>query len=352
VKWQRLKPWRDLTAQLIAIAAAFALEAAAGWIFWYSADQLPRLALAVLVHSLACLVVASAFAALLPPLQRDKGRGAALFVWLLCFFVPGIGMIGLLVGVLPALWWPAAASAEVSPRAWSYLGIPPLPDHSPKPRELGAMHYGVASISAILQGASDLGQRQRGVLATLRLRDNESIPLLRRALRDPEDDIRLLAYALLDRKEEAITTRMRHHQRRLEETEGVQAVGHHSAIAHDCWELIHLGLVEGEVTTYLLTTARHHAEQALALNPQNPGLRLLLGKVLGRMGERGLASDNLRQAEELGIDGRVVSSFLAEFGVSPHETSEAQNSAASQANRVSQLHWPSSSERRDGVQPG
>jgi tetratricopeptide (TPR) repeat protein len=173
-----------------------------------------------------------------------------------------------------------------------------------------------------------LGQRQQGVLDTLRLRDNEAIPLLRRALRDSEDDVRLLAYALLDRKEQAITARIRLRQKQLDGAEGDQRVGHHSAIAHDCWELIHLGLVQGEVMSYLLTTARKHVEDALLIRPRNAGLRLLLGKVLQRMGELALASESLRRAEELGIDSAIVGPELAAIAFSQQRLAGSRRDVA------------------------
>ena len=178
------------------------------------------------------------------------------------------------------------------------------------------MHYGVASIGGVLQGASDLGQRQQSVLATLRLRDQEAIPLLRQALQDSEDDVRLLAYALLDRKEEAITARIRLHQRQLVTAEPAQRFSHHSAIAYDCWELIHVGLVQGDVMNYLLQTARTHTEEALVLRPQTAGLQFLLGKLLVRTGELELASEAFRQAEQLGIDSKIVNYQLAEIDFS------------------------------------
>jgi len=320
--------WRRFVAELVACAVAVALEAASGWVLWTADTGTHQLAGFLLLHVTACLIVASAVAGLLPLGQRISSRRAAFFVFGLCFFIPWFGMLGIMGALLPALWWPKQHSSDATPKAWSYLSIPPLPDHSPAPRKFGAMHFGVASIAGILQGASELGQRQQGVLATLRLRDNEAIPLLRRALRDSEDDVRLLAYALLDRKEQAITARIRLRQKQLDSAEGEQRVSHHGAIAHDCWELIHLGLVQGEVMSYLLATARKHAEDALRIKPHNAGLQLLLGKLLQRMGETALASESLRRAEELGIDSAIVGSELAAMAFSQHRAAGSRRDVA------------------------
>lgn len=311
-----LTQWRSLIAGLVACAVAVALEGSSAWVLWSTDSSSYPLAGFLLLHVIACLTIASAVADLLPLGRPVSSRRVSFLALALCLFIPWFGMLGIIGGLLPALWWPKKHSADRRPEAWSYLSIPPLPDHSPTPRQPGTLHFGVASIAGILQGASELGQRQQGVLATLRLRDNEAIPLLRRALRDPEDDVRLLAYALLDRKEQAITARIRLRQKQLDRAEGDQRVSYHSAIARDCWELIHLGLVQGEVMNYLLTTARKHAEDALQLKPQNAGLQLLLGKVLARMGELVPAYESLRRAEELGIDGAIVGQDLASIAFS------------------------------------
>ncbi|MGB5583734.1 MAG: hypothetical protein WBO93_09080 [Gammaproteobacteria bacterium] len=320
--------WRRFIAALVACAVALALEGASGWVLWTADSSTHQLAGFLLFHVTACLIFASAVAGLLPLRQRGSLRRAVFFVFSLCFFIPWFGVLGVMGVLLPALWWPKKHSSDASTRAWSYLSIPPLPDNSPAPCKQSAMHFGVASIAGILHGASELGQRQQGVLDTLRLRDNEAIPLLRRALRDSEDDVRLLAYALLDRKEQAITARIRLRQKQLDGAEGDQRVGHHSAIAHDCWELIHLGLVQGEVMSYLLTTARKHVEDALLIRPRNAGLRLLLGKVLQRMGELALASESLRRAEELGIDSAIVGPELAAIAFSQQRLAGSRRDVA------------------------
>ena len=336
--WDTLTHRRNLIAKLLVCVLALGLEAGSAWVLWQADSSSQQTGLFLLLHLTACLLLALAFADLLPSQQCISIGRTTGFVFLVCFFIPWFGMPGIIGGLLPALWWPKKHSDKSHRLGWSYLSIPPLPDHSPTPRKPGAIHYGVASIAGILQGASNLGQRQRGVLATLRLRDIEAIPLLQRALRDSEDDVRLLAYALLDRKEHAITARIRQRQKCLADADADNRLSHHSAIAQDCWELIHLGLVQGEVKRYLLMTARKHTEDALVIRPQNAGLQLLLGKLLLRLGEADLAYAALRRAEQQGMDATIVSPYLAEVEFSKRQFSNPdayagmiQVSAAGQA---------------------
>jgi len=323
----KLTQWRNPFTALFACVVAAVMEGASGGVLWYVDNSLHQIAGFLLLHLTACLILASAFTGLLPLSLRHSGRRTADLIFCLSFFIPWFGMLGIIGALLPVLWWPKPHTDDSNHSGWSYLSIPPLPDHSPSPRKLGPMHYGVASIGGVLQGTSDLGQREQSVLATLRLRDHEAIPLLRQALQDTDDDVRLLAYALLDRKEEAITARIRMHQRQLGTAGPAQWFSHHSAIAYDCWELIHVGLVQGDVMNYLLQTARAHVKKALELQPQSAGLQFLLGKLLVRTGELELASEAFRQAELLGIDSQIVNSQLAEIDFSREHLASADGRA-------------------------
>jgi polysaccharide biosynthesis protein PelE len=323
----KLTQMRTFIPKVFSCVVAAGMEGISGAVLWQLDNNIYKITGFLLLHLAASLILASSFTGLLPLAQRNSGRRTAFFIFSLCFFMPWFGMVGIIGALLPVLWWPKPRTDGQARSAWSYLSIAPLPDRSPSAHKRDLLHYGVASIMNELHGASDLEQRQQKVLTTLRLRDNEAIPLLRRALRDPEDDVRLLAYALLDRKEEAITARIRLHQKQLATVKPEQRFNHHNAIAHDCWELIHVGLVQGEVMQYLLQMARTHAEEALAFRPQNAGLQFLLGKLLARTGDVNLASEAFQLSEQLGIDREIVNAQLAEIGHSHIHPAEPDEQA-------------------------
>jgi tetratricopeptide (TPR) repeat protein len=192
------------------------------------------------------------------------------------------------------------------------LGIPALPSAAPDPRQL-ASPVGEAGISGLLQNARDPNKRLGAVLAILRLPDKEAVPLLQLALRDSEDDIRLLAYALLDRKEHAITTRLRERQAQLPISPTDQHFGLHEGIAYDCWELAYLGLAQSDIADYLLKIALEHIQSALELNPNEPGLYLLRGRISLRRRDLEAAADAFAMAKSLGVDSCIIAPYLAEM---------------------------------------
>jgi tetratricopeptide (TPR) repeat protein len=169
-------------------------------------------------------------------------------------------------------------------------------------------------LAGVLQRSPDPDKRLSAVLATLRLQNKDAIALLRLALRDSEDDVRLLAYALLDRKEQAISERIMFSLGQLQNAPSdKEHFKLHQAIAYDCWELIYSGLAQGEVSTYWLDTACKHAEAALKLNPYHAGLRFLYGIILLRQAKLDKARTAFIRAEKLGIASNKVAPYLAEI---------------------------------------
>jgi hypothetical protein len=297
------------------VCSSLGLEASSGG-FLSNSDTVANQAVGfLLVHITACIMLAVALARLLSTrYHRTSAGGLIIVLFSLSFFIPWAGALGLLCVLVPALIWREKVPVQQR-SSWCNLTIPSLPLHPPDSHgNVGTI--GEARIAGILHGNTNLNERQRAVLSTLRLRDEQAIPLLRQALKDSEDDVRLLAYALMDRKEQAITARLRLRQQQLDKLRPDQRVGLHKLIAYDCWELIHLGLAQGEVLRYLLMTARTNVEDALKLNPKNANLQFLLGKILLRQGELVLASTAFRQAEELGIDSIKINPYLAEISFS------------------------------------
>jgi tetratricopeptide (TPR) repeat protein len=291
---------------------ALANEAASTWALW-SIDSLSAVWLGgILVsHGAAAALMGLAIQSMLPIRYRSSGPKAWLLFFAISFFVPYLGPLGLAFVVVPALHRPRPVQKR-DKTLWQELGIPALPSAAPDPRQF-ASPLGEAGISSLLQNASDPSKRLGAVLATIRLPDKEAVPLLQLALRDSEDDIRLLAYALLDRKEHAIAARLRERQTQLHIAPTDQHLGLHAGIAYDCWELAYLGLAQRDIADYLLNIALEHIQAALELNPNEPGLYLLRGRISLRRRNLEAAADAFAMAKSLGVDSRIIAPYLAEM---------------------------------------
>jgi polysaccharide biosynthesis protein PelE len=173
--------------------------------------------------------------------------------------------------------------------------------------------YGVVSLESLLR-SQDPDKRLKAVYATLKLEDKAAIPLLRIALGDPVDDIRLLAYSLIDRKEQRISERIDRARKILETNNSAINARHlYRSIVKDYWELAHLGLVEGETLNYVLNKACEYLEKGLLLYPKDRGLHLQYAKLLLKLGKPQDALGEFKIAESLGIGRQKLLLYYAEI---------------------------------------
>ncbi|WP_348550133.1 hypothetical protein [Acidithiobacillus sp.] len=155
-------------------------------------------------------LLASFLASFLVPVIDRKGRrlAAALF-FLLAVALP---LIGALLALVYALALRSVAhrvrDAEVEP----IRVPPPARDFRLRPSPVAP-----GAITARLQGARDSQQRVEALSQIMSSRFAEQLRLLRSALRDEAEEVRLLAYAALDQREQENTEMLVDLQRRIAE---------------------------------------------------------------------------------------------------------------------------------------
>jgi hypothetical protein len=264
-----------------------------------------------LAHILASMLAAVTLHPLLPKKYRASQILGWIFFFSITLFIPLLGLLCLGGVVIPALCWPKRSTEQNSVTQQS-MEIPDLPFRSPNTK-YDDLCCGEATLKGIIQFATDPDKRLKAVLGTLKLQDKDAIPLLRLALKDAEDDVRLLAYALLDRKEQALTARIRARLYQLKTATTVDSYYLHKAIAYEYWELVHLGLAQGEVLTHTLDRARKHTEDALMLSAHDAGLQFLLGRILLRQMNLEEAFCAFSKALKLGLADSKVAPYLAEI---------------------------------------
>jgi tetratricopeptide (TPR) repeat protein len=143
--------------------------------------------------------------------------------------------------------------------------------------------------------------------------------LLRRLLSDPVEDLRLVAYGLLDTQEKALRQRIAEQTARLEHlsAEPHASVASHAELLRHLaelnFELVYQSLVQGDVREHTLARAIEHAEAAIKLDPADGGLRQLLARLHLEQGDTDRACDDLVQATEDGLPDNRVLPYLAEM---------------------------------------
>ncbi len=271
---------------------------------WHPAAQL---IVFTLLHAGASALFAIALQRLLPAPYREPRINGLLCLFSIGFFIPFLGALGLFTTTLLALHLPK----RLRNTPWEVTQFPPLPYRplivSPQPM------YSEGGMTAVLRHVANPDKRHQAVMATRHMRDQEAIPILRLALKDAVDDVRLLAYSMLSSKEQVINARLKKRLSQLpQEKNPAHLTSLHHHIAQDYWELAWLGLAEGEVLAHVMTTARKHVDIALMQQTDAAGLHFLRGCILLRQGDIKNACSAFSKAQAAGLPEVEVLPYLAE----------------------------------------
>ena len=262
----------------------------------------------LLLHAALSALLGAGLAALAPGSFRRAGRvwlGALFF--LLCLLLPVAGPLGILLGVImPMRYARLDRDLELNFSG----GGRTAPVATPKARPIRSYGW----VAELLRNSRNPAQKFSAILACRNMKDKEAVPILRDALHDHEDDVRLLAYSYLYKKEDAINKRIFHRAEAFQkgfEDPGERA-RHAAELAYDYWELYYLELAQGPVAEYLLNRARGYAEIALSHLREDAGLYFLYGRILLNLRIYEASEQMLRRALDLGYSEKTVISYLAE----------------------------------------
>ncbi|MGA7118711.1 MAG: hypothetical protein WBY94_01365 [Polyangiaceae bacterium] len=253
-------------------------------------------------HAALCFVSTWTIFAGGPP--WEGGRRLRALVYLTAFFVPVLGGFGML----------AALSVAFARRPSDAPTWTTVPTHGGRVRGRPPARPSLGRIAGILRTRATETNTARfhAVLQVPRFSARESVRILRSCLADPFDEVRLYAFARLERLRDEIESGTR----RL--TQSLQGIGRekryraHLCIAESHWEACYLGLAEGAVFEDSLESARRHASEALRLSPGCGAARFLLGRIDLRSGDYPAATAHLQRALQAGFPAVRVLPYLAE----------------------------------------
>lgn len=204
-------------------------------------------------------------------------RRTQLLVGALACFVPVIGPIGLLAaaGV-------AKPGRDTNEGGWVTLAS--LDDRDAR-LEMTASpsekDRGFSSVSALLldRRPEALDRRLGWLLGSRKLPARDAVALLKLALSDPADEIRLFAFTRLERWRNDLEAGVKRLQGALA-VAGEAGARLHLGLAEAYWELAYFGLVEGAVRDHALFAALESVDRACAANPSAAPPRFLRGRIL------------------------------------------------------------------------
>ena len=256
------------------------------------------------LHALLSLAFAYCMTLCLPTCYREPRRFTFGLLFLLGFFIPLAGAVGLWLVLAAIRIWPSITEEErfrsLAPPEFAVQG-----DHV-------TVRFGVGGVRARLSDRQASAEsRLEALLAIKAMPQRLSNSILRSLLDDPEEDLRLLAYGMLDSEEKSINQQI---NRALDEyrdaTDEQNIVARKLAFLY--WELIYHNLAQGDVRLYALQEATRYANETLEKEPDDAGIWVLLGKIHSASGEWDTAHKALLEAQRLGYPFTRLIPYLAE----------------------------------------
>ncbi|MGK7346448.1 MAG: hypothetical protein ACNS63_11650 [Candidatus Nitrospinota bacterium M3_3B_026] len=259
------------------------------------------------LHGLASASLAWFFLAITPKRYSERRGAGFLLFFSLAFFMPFLGALGVAAGVMTAFHFPKKQKT----RYWRSVGAPELP-YSPI-RVSPTPEYGEGGVAAILRNTRDSAKKIKAVMAADRMRDERmAVSILRQALKDSDDDVRLLAYSSLSRREKIIDKRIRDRLHEIEQP-GHDTAQARMAAAMDYWELAYLGLAQGDTLSHALGEALRHLDAAARMAPADPAIHFQAGRILLAMDREEEAKSRFKKALDLGFPPSGAAAYLAEI---------------------------------------
>jgi tetratricopeptide (TPR) repeat protein len=263
------------------------------------------LVLAWFMHIIASLAFTRALTPHLTERYQVFRRQVTVFLWVLQSLLPVVGTVGCGLAFCLAAR-PRTISVE---RTFRTVELPDLPFQPPM--ETGKPHYSEGGLSLILQDATQLDKRVEAIIATKQMKKQLALPLLKAALRDPADDVRLLAYALLDMAEKEMSEKLKVSQRRWESAQDEDRYALGVTLAWQYWDAVFLGLVTGSNRSAMLQKAYRLLTGLVRERPSGAALHLL-GRVSLALQLPAKAALRFRQAIDAGGSEAKNLPYLAE----------------------------------------
>lgn len=274
----------------------------------FSHDSSMALMLSYLgMHALSSILFSLALSFVVPKQYRQPRLWLLGYLFAFNFFMPVVGLPCAVLAIVIGVWLP-----KIDKKSEYETAVAPL---------FVAVHDGAGAgfqgsrIRAQLNNPSmPLDERLNALAAIQDTPTRSSSGSLRQLLADPADDVRMLAYGILDGKEKKITHRIIETRQQIESVDtDWQRAALHKRVAELYQELIYQNLVQGDLLTHSCDQMREHAQQALEFNPDDQGLWFMLGRLellAGNVSSAELAFDN---AQRYGFSRERLLPYLAEL---------------------------------------
>ena len=260
-----------------------------------------------LLHAGSCAILATSSLVLMP----SKNRATLHWTWLLLFcfaaIAPVLGSLCILLISYTTLRQALDVHNHAKPQTVA------LPEFEARSQQTSRAGQGAIRSRLTAQVPSTV--RMQSLLTLQAVPSRVANPILESLLGDETDDVRLIAFGMLDAEEKKLSVHIHQEQKNLETPLSSRArydCLRHLAELHQ--ELIYAGLAHGGLKTHNLNQAWKYLDMVLAMDEQHAcGIYFLKGRILLAQGETQQARDAFTFAMQLGQSPASVLPYLAEL---------------------------------------
>lgn len=273
----------------------------------------------LLQHALASVVLTGVGWFLVPSGYRQPRWAVLASLFNFSFFMSALGLLGLYVAVRIATY----RRRSVVYHPFEKKAVPEFVLSLREPD----MKFSQGQIkSRLAQSAIPVPQRLQSLLALQGIPARVSSPLLQDMLDDSADDIRLVAYGLLDSREKKITAQIHDELSKLRSAKkGRVDLVAIKQLAELYWEMVYAGLAKGDLRTHSLNQSLSYADDALKHVPKDTGMLLLKGRVLHELKRNDEAREIFDMAIKLGLPESRALPYLVEIAFEQGEYAEVRS---------------------------
>jgi len=260
----------------------------------------------LLAHGSASALLSQFILTLLPRHLASPRLPVLLLIFGIGYAIPILGIVAVISGVFLLRALPEIQRSD----SFRAVELPEIDVH-----QRPGIGFRQAGMRAFLSNSrAPVATRLRALVALKNVSGRVASPLLRDVLADPSEDIRLLAYGMLDNKEKHLNHSIHNESTRFSSaiagsTEQAEAA---RRLADLFWELVYQDLAQGDLRQHALQQSLHYTEISLQQTPDDAGLHLRHGRLLQSLGEADPARLAYNRALELGLPKTRIVPYLAE----------------------------------------
>lgn len=263
----------------------------------------------LLVHLLASILIAIVASALFRTRTKPQRRWLIMLTAGFCYAIPVGGFIGMLLGILML----RMERRAVAPEPFDSIELPEFDPH----QQHQSATFRQTGLRSLLNNTNvPMTSRLGAMVALQNVSGRISSPLLRNVLTDPSEDIRLLAYGMLDNQEKRINKAIDEQLKVFAAHEATKGTPYYHAaqlLSDHYWELVYQELALGDLRNYAIGESLRYCDLVLEHNRDNAALTLRKGRLLHALGKPNDAREAYLVALALGLPAVRVLPYLAEI---------------------------------------